>query len=540
MLSEPATKYPRYRAPREDGQTLVMPRGQAISQLLAANRETIANYDYDVQGHSLAQLAEGARRAVVERAVRFTAAYRDVPVPWRDPSFIQARPLFLAGHQPELVHPGVWFKNFVLGRLAQQHDGIALQLVIDSDLCRSAALRVPTGSHKAPRAEVVSYDTQLAEQPYEERRVDDLALAASFASRVEDTIRPFIARPLVTELWPLVIEALRRDGKLGLALARGRHLLEAAWGNQTLELPASQVCELAEFRWFASHVLAWLPRFRQAYNEALADYRRANRVRNRAQPLPKLGAADGWLEAPFWVWTSARPVRRPLWVQRVGDRLRLTDRGQIAVELELAESGTAARAVEQLAEIGKRGVKLRTRALLTTLFARLILGDLFLHGIGGAKYDQVTDELARRFFGFIPPGYMTLSATLRLPIDHESVSREQLRELTHELRELTFHPENYLESPSGEAASLATNKRHWVAVAKTPANAAERHRAIVSANQALQPWVARQRQALTAQQEKLADRLRASAILESREYAFCLFPADDLKHRLLDLAAREV
>ena len=53
-------------------------------------------------------------------------------------------------------------------------------------------------------------------------------------------------------------------------------------------------------------------------------------------------------------------------------------------------------------------------ALVTTLFARLVLSDLFIHGIGGAKYDQLTDELIRSFFGLAPPDYLVISATLHL------------------------------------------------------------------------------------------------------------------------------
>ena len=36
------------------------------------------------------------------------------------------------------------------------------------------------------------------------------------------------------------------------------------------------------------------------------------------------------------------------------------------------------------------GVKIRPRAILTTLYSRLFLSDLFIHGIGGAKYDAWT------------------------------------------------------------------------------------------------------------------------------------------------------
>jgi hypothetical protein len=132
-----------------------------------------------------------------------------------------------------------------------------------------------------------------------------------------------------------------------------------------------------------------------------------------------------------------------------------------------------------------------------------------------------------------------LSATLRLPIDHETASRDRFRELSQDLRELKYRPENYVESPDSEATRIVARKQHWIDVEKTRANAAERHRAIVSANQLLQPLVEHPRQALLARQAELAQRLRASAILESREYAFCLYPTGDLKRRLLDLAARE-
>src|SRR5205814_9272014 len=106
--------------------------------------------------------------------------------------------------------------------------------------------------------------------------------------------------------------------------------------------------------------------------------------------------------------------------------------------------GDAIRAVEQLAALGDRGIKLRTRALLTTMFAGLVLGDLFLHGIGGAKYGQVTDAVISRFFGFEPPCYMTVTATLRLPIQGASVALDDARRVDQRLRELAFHPEHHL------------------------------------------------------------------------------------------------
>ncbi len=69
-----------------------------------------------------------------------------------------------------------------------------------------------------------------------------------------------------------------------------------------------------------------------------------------------------------------------------------------------------------MAGLEAEGFKVRTRALTTTLFARLFLADLFIHGIGGGKYDELTDAIVRRFYGFEPPRYLVLSATRWLPL----------------------------------------------------------------------------------------------------------------------------
>jgi hypothetical protein len=182
------------------------------------------------------------------------------------------------------------------------------------------------------------------------------------------------------------------------------------------------------------------------------------------------------------------------------------------------------RAAEQLADAAACGIKIRTRALATTLFARLMLGDVFLHGIGGAKYDQVTDDIAYRFFGFSLPEYATVSATLRLPIEHISFRSEQLRDVNRQMRELSYHPERYVAGSDPPVQGIVAEKLRWLRSAKTPQNAQARHRAIAGANAALQPFVSSQRDQLERERRQIEHRLRVDSILDSREYSFCLLP----------------
>jgi hypothetical protein len=537
MLMDQASRTRSLRAPQGDGQTLIEPPLDALPQIITANRQRLAHVECDIQGRSLIDLSSSARRALVEKAVAYTRQYRDVPerlvrVAQTSPQPPGPSPqaFLLAGHQPQLFHPGVWYKNFVLGSLAEQLGAIPVHLLIDSDLCRSASIRVPTGSVEQPRVDVVPYDEPSAEVPYEERTIRDAETLRSFSNRVTSLIRPLIADPLVTSLWPMTLDRSSRQTNLGLRLAQGRHALEETWHNDTLELPQSAVCQLPEFGWFLAHVLAHLPRFWSAYNDALAGYRRTHHTRNRAHPVPDLAEIDGWLEAPFWIWSADDPRRLPLFAQQSGDELVITDRETRTYRLAVSSDRDAAPAVEQLLELSSRGIKIRTRALTTTLFARILLSDLFLHGIGGAKYDQVTDQIARTFFGFEPPEFAAVSATLRLPIAGQRMEAGHDRSCAEQLRELRYHPERFIHSDGSTLTASAaiddaiSTKRQWIETPKTLANAHERHAAIAAANEALQPFVADRRRAIKAHCHELQRRKRASSILQSRDYSFCLFP----------------
>jgi hypothetical protein len=246
--------------------------------------------------------------------------------------------------------------------------------------------------------------------------------------------------------------------------------------------------------------------------------------------VPDLIAVDDWLEAPYWIWDTTNPSRRRLFVRQRGDEIILSDRHDFEAALSLTPEGDAARAVDQLAELAGRGIRIRTRALVTTLFARLLLSDLFLHGIGGAKYDQVTDAIIERFFGLKPPEYMTVTATLRLPIARPEITVEDGRRIGAQLRDQAYHPERYL-AVDGDAAlaALVERKRQWIATEPTPENARQRCRSIRAANEQMQPYLEAERHQLLDERASIETSLRASAILASREYAFCLYPEAALR-----------
>lgn len=522
----------RYRAPKEDGGVLVEPPFAQMGGLLAENRSRRSTQCYDLQGRCLSDVARDARRELVMEARRWTSQYRDVDCGSWSPS----TPILLAGHQPQLFHPGVWLKNFALGALARQNGALAVNLVIDSDTAKTTSVRVPGGSAAHPWIEDVPFDRSGPVIPYEERPVLDRELFFDFGRRAAECIASLVPDPLLRRYWSRATARMAHTDNLGACLAQSRHELEGDWGVATLEVPQSRVCRMEPHAWFVAHLVAQLPRFQAVYNGAVEEYRRVNRIRSTAHPVPNLVQEGQWWEAPFWIWTADDPQRRRLFVRRARGEIELSDRGSRRIGLSLSPDGDAGRAAEQLVALGRQGVKIRCRALVTTLWARLVLGDVFVHGIGGAKYDQVTDALIRNFFGLDPPGLVVLSGTLHLPVERARVSEDARRRIKHRLRELTFHPECCMNRPSetrgergSEAEELIRAKRRWIETRQTPQNAGMRYREIRRINAALQPWVASQRERLRDEQEAVDRALRAEAVLSWREYAFCLFPEKTLQ-----------
>src|SRR5262249_15519530 len=181
------------------------------------------------------------------------------------------------------------------------------------------------------------------------------------------------------------------------------------------------------------------PRFADAYNAAIRDYRVRNRLRSRNHPAPELGHRNDLIEAPYWVWRLDSPHREKLFVRRVNGHLELFagDRPLERLSIEPSKFASA------WAGLLHAGWRIRPRALTLTLFVRLCLADAFIHGIGGGKYDQVTDWIVRWFFHVTPPAYAAVSATLRLPLKRLPATAADLHRAERHVRDLEWNPQKF-------------------------------------------------------------------------------------------------
>jgi hypothetical protein len=157
------------------------------------------------------------------------------------------------------------------------------------------------------------------------------------------------------------------------------------------------------------------------------------------------------------------------------------------------------------------------------MFARFLLGDLFVHGIGGAKYDELGDEIAARFFGFEPPPYLALSMTLWLAIGENPAERAQLVAADRAIRDLTYNPERFLDAPSSEERRLIKTKQAAImGPVATHAERVARFREIRRCNALIASNVSESRLALEADRTRVLEGLRHNGLARSREYSVLL------------------
>ena len=382
--------------------------------------------------------------------------------------------IIMAGHQPAIFHPGVWFKNFALSHLGEANGSLAINLVVDNDVAVGSSIRVPTIDPVTGTAvyRYVAYDRVGGGVPYEQSTITDREQFDRFDQEVEKAVLPLVPNPCVESLWRHARGAIDRCGVAGCALAQARHGLEGEIGLRTLEVPLGVLCRGDAFAEFVLSILIGLQRFHACYNDSADLFRQLHGIRSRAHPVPNLAEQDGWLEAPLWIYGNASPARRAAWVKLAGDHLLLSDRGEREIRIDTADMSTAAR---QLCDDLGPEFKLRPRALLTTMYARTVLSDLFLHGIGGAKYDQLGDMITTSFFGITPPEYMVISATIQLPGVKASDHGRQITLLKRAMRDTLYQPEKFadhlvghedvlrrkrellsLDGPAGTACTLAS------------------------------------------------------------------------------------
>lgn len=503
------------------GEILVDPSGPALVETVRQFERAPEMLAFQVGGHDAAALRQATREAVMAIGRRFAQRFGL----WKGPD-APPRYFVVTGHQPVLAHPGILVKNLLVAELAGRFDGgVGVNVVVDYDTAAELSAPVPCRqdgrlSLRSVSLAPVGYGCPFCQvPPPAEHRWE------SFSRQVNELLESLGPEGELLRARFARFADLAQDPRLGEArdlaewVSALRHLWEVevlGEGACYLEVPMNQLADARPFRLFFAHIALQAETFASLYNDVLARYRKARHIRSRTNPFPDLAVADNRIELPFWLLTPG-VRRRVLHVQRDGGELLLSTADGPVARLP-------ARSAEELAEaLEREKLAIRPRAAALTMFVRLFLADLFVHGVGGARYDRVTDALIGRFFGVRPPHYAVASASLTLELG-PAPEADQVARLRRQLRDLRFNPQRFVSlseasgGHDGELERLAREKNRLIAQIQQPgAPRRELTRRIEAVNarlyEALAPVretiEARLRQAMLADAERQASQYRA-------------------------------
>jgi hypothetical protein len=489
VSQRPATsRYADWKAPDEDGQFLIWPAADEVLRQTADNHRRLSAAQVLIQGVRLAELRIAQRK--------WLGHARD------------DQPLIATGHQTELYHAGVWAKDVLINAIARNAGGQAWHLGVDTDTPRHLHLRWPGASLP------ITDDPALGIAPWTELLA---APTPAHVTELENALKTakegWDFEPLAGEFLSAMKRLVMDQPSLCSALTNAIHQIDWRLGLRHHALLMSPAWFSPPYLVFVHHVLARAGEFAAKYNGSLAAYRREEGITTAGRPMPDLQIAGDRVEGALWVDDLARQTRRRLVLERVEDRWRLGERGFV---FDPSADGFAA--AERLAAfLRERGLRITPRALTLTMFFRLMLADQFVHGIGGARYDRVTDRIIESFVGIEPPRFCVTTATLYFPAARGQ-KRVSLRPLLQEGRRLLH-------------GSFSREKRETaVRIAQLPRGSREREELFYQmhaklAQQAASPRIQEWNRRL---EEASREQMRQKALFD-RELFFAIQPAERLK-----------
>jgi hypothetical protein len=500
------------------GELLTDPPYDEWADLARENARRAGGWTTLIAGVPLAALRDEARLEARALAMSYSAEVGVKANAERE----AANLIVMTGHQPELYHPGVWVKVFLLQRLADALGATAIDIVVDSDTFDRVALTVP-----CLREAIQTCTSVLAlgtrDSCYACTPAPDEPAIEAFRDAGLDALDTLPA-PALSRHFGAYCDALaERSGgasSLADALTAARRRYESPAGTTYLELAVTLQSRSRAFRHLVAALAFDAARFVAVYNDELDAYRERTGARSAAQPFPDLGTTDGRLELPFW-WL-AEGGRRPVWLQLEPRALVVDDRVVAELGSDVAGALEALEAAEGW---------LVPRALMLTLFERLFVADLFIHGVGGGRYDQVTDAVTARFFAIEPPRYVVASMTLHLPLGAHAVTDAEVAAAEQRLHLLKHNPDQLLGEVEFDfpeerraATELAARKRALTSeIGEVDADRKRLGAEIRAVNAELTVLLNPLAEQMRVEAERLKAQRDTAAVLSDRTYPFCLW-----------------
>ena len=542
-----------FKVPQKDKQIFLSPSGDKIGSLLEENKKIFSQYSFAILNQPFREVREKSRKEVIQRALKFSKKFDPDIGEKINPAY---QYIIQSGHQPVFFHPGIWIKNIFLNHLIKSllpDKSLGLNIILDNDICKDLNLSLPVLSSKSNlRVEEISFlsSALTLNLPFEEYPCPSLKLITKFNRDIICKLKSLKSENKnILNYFKYFAQCLENSSRLcsqnytrvnlGEFLGLARRLYEQEIEPAYLEIPFSKICNSDEFLSFFLEIIKNIKSFSKIYNNKLDEYRKLFKIRNQAHPSPNLMIKENLIEVPFWIWGEG-DQRRKIFILREEEKNYLYNDAYGKIFL-IEEDGL--KSLSSLKTLLKeRELKIRPKALLLTLYNRLFISDLFIHGLGGAKYDLVTDEIIREFFKVEPPHFLVASCTLYLNFKSSPKASDfKISALKKKIRDLEFNPQRYVDElpltkkEKNQIGELTEEKTELIKKIKGVSSSIEK-REISEEIKVINNFIVKKiiplKYELEKKIEKEEEKMKQDKIYTFREFPYCFFSVKTLRNLL--------
>lgn len=541
-----------FKAP-QNKQIFFSPSADKMGSLLEENKKIFSKYSFAILNQPFRKVRENCRKEVIRRALKFSKKFDPDIEEKINPAY---QYIIQTGHQPVFFHPGIWIKNIFLNELLKSplvDRSLGLNIILDNDICKDLNLSLPALSSNGNLiVEEISFlsSTLTPNLPFEEYSCPSLELITKFTREVIDRLKPLESENKdILNNFKNFARCLKnssrfcsqnyKESNLGEFLSLARRFYEQEIEPVYLEIPFSQICDSDEFLSFFLEIIKNIESFSEIYNKKLDEYRKLFKIRNRAHPSPNLMIKKNFMEVPFWIWGKG-DQRRKIFILNEEEKNYLYNDAYGKIFHIENDSFKSLFSLKTL--LKDRGLKIRPKALLLTLYNRLFISDLFIHGLGGAKYDLVTDEIIREFLKVEPPHFLVASCTLHLDFKSSpNASDSKVSALKKKIRDLEFNPQRYIDelvltkkekNQIGELAEKKTKLIQKIKKTLSPIEKGKISEEIKAINNFMGEKMGPIKYELNKKIEKEEEKMKQAKVYTFREFPYCFFSAKELRQLL--------
>jgi hypothetical protein len=418
--------------------------------------------------------------------------------------------IIATGHQPVIYHPGIIFKDMVVNALTNRYGFSGLNLVVDSDVIgNNQYISIPTlkyGKLSCKNIQLFHFEKNLA---FEEIPSPDKKNFNQTLTYIKNLLPKECIEGLNNYI-TAVNKAFSSAKNLAQFNAFSKRAFEEKLGFKHKEIFLSSICQSKAFLYFFSLILSACKQFTLTYNKIL----------DRQRLLHKLKLSDDIVELPFWIWQE-KEKRATIYIKFNNGKVCICKGDSEILDIDNLNIDYLVEIVDNL----KDSYKIRPKALMLTLFARLFLCELWIHGVGGAEYEELNDRLAHEFLSISLPKYAIASATLYLNLNIPHNIKEEIRQLKNTLRRMKFNPEEFLNSKN----LLIEAKKNIIEKMRKTRYKKELHDKLTIIDNKLRykiiPHIQKLERAILEKEELLK-------IATNREFPFFIFSLEELKSML--------